>query len=301
MKRTITFVIVSCITFNLLAQQVPDSSFQYTPKKAAYKKGGGPVVYIDEAHNNFHTLSTRYYTFGEVIKNDGYRVAPFTQKFTAESLKDCEILVIANARADTLAWELPTPSAFTKEEAASLKKWVEDGGALFLIADHMPCPGAARLIGKSFGINLYNGYALSRKDGPETFTRAAGTLKDNIITNGRNTSERVDSITIFGGHAFLPLRPVTKIIEFNDDHYVLFPNPPGEIRRDTPYIDAGGLMHSVYFTDGKGRVVIAAEAAMFSAQIGDGGSFRMGMNAPVAKNNPQFLLNIIHYLDGMLE
>jgi hypothetical protein len=82
----------------------------------------------------------------------------------------------------------------------------------------MPCPGAAHLIGKAFGVNLYNGYALYQKTGYETFfTRASGSLKDNVITNGRNITERVDSITVFGGHAFLPVRQVTTIIALNDE------------------------------------------------------------------------------------
>jgi hypothetical protein len=298
--KTISLMALCCTAVSLSAQQIPDSSFQFTPRNPAYKKGSGTVVHVDEAHNNFHTLSTRYYAFGEVLKNDGYQPKPFTKKFTDESLRSCRILVIANATSDTLAWVLPTKPAFTEEEASALKKWVENGGALFLIADHMPCPGAAKPIGKAFGINLYNGYALYNKDGDEIFTRAAGTLKDNIITNGRNSSERVDSVANFTGHAFLPLRPVNKIVELNDDHVVSFPNPPGDFKEDTPFIDASGLMHSVYFSQGKGRVVIVGEAAMFSAQLAGPQRFKAGMNAPAAKNNAQFLLNIIHYLDGVL-
>jgi len=298
--KVISMVILSCLALDMSAQQVPDSSFRFTPESPAYPKGKGPVVHVDEAHNNFHTLGTRYYSFGEVLKNDGYRPQPFAQKFSDESLRSCKIIVIANALSDTLAWVLPTRPAFTDGEATALKKWVENGGALFLIADHMPCPGAVKPIGKAFGINLYNGYALYNKDGQEIFTRAAGTLKANAITNGRNPSERVDSIAVFTGHAFLPLRPVEKIIEFNDDHSVLFPNPPGDFREDTPSIDASGLMHSVYFTQGKGRVVIVGEAAMFSAQLAGPNRFKAGMNEPAAKYNPQLLLNIIHYLDGVL-
>lgn len=301
MKTFAALVLLAGLVMPLCAQQIPDSSFQYIPTDPAYKKGMGPIVHVDEAHNNFHTLATRYYSFGEVLKNDGYRPERFNKKFSEESLRSCEILVIANAVPDTLAWVLPTRPAFTDEEAIALRSWVEKGGALFLIADHMPCPGAARPIGKAFGINMYNGYALYRKDGPETFTRASGSLKESLITNGRNKSERIDSITIFTGHAFLPLRPVTKIIEMTEHHMVLFPNPPGDFKEDTPYIDATGLMHSVYFPHGKGRVVIVGEAAMFSAQLAGPQKFPMGMNEQAAKNNPQLLLNIIHYLDGILK
>jgi hypothetical protein len=161
----------------------------------------------------------------------------------------------------------------------------------------MPCPGAARNIADAFEVNMYNGYAIHVKDGYETFTRAAGQLQSNVITNGRNASEKVDSITIFTGHAFLPVRATTPIIRFNNDHRVFFPKVAGEFTDTTAYINAGGLFHSVYFKEGKGRVIIAAEAAMFSAQLAGPDKAKFGMNEPAAKRNPQFLLNIIHWLD----
>jgi hypothetical protein len=281
--------------------QIADSSFRYLPSKPQYPRKDGPVVHVDEAHNNFHTLGTRYYTFGEVLKNDGYRVAPGKTKFTPGALKDVKMLVIANPSVENDNWQLPTPSAFTVEEAAELKKWVQQGGSLFLIVDHMPVPGAAVNIGNAFSVNLYNGYALYMKDGHETYTRAGGQIQDSPITNGRNAAERVDSITAFGGHAFLPAREVIPAIKFNSDHKVYFPKVAGEFHEDTPYIGAAGLFHTVCFKEGKGRVVIAAEAAMFSAQLTGRNREKFGMNEPAAKRNPQFLLNIIHWLDGKLD
>ena len=63
-------------------------------------------------------------------------------------MRDVDILVIANAGTDAeSSWELPTPSAFTDDEIDVVVRWVADGGALFLIADHMPAAGAAVLSG----------------------------------------------------------------------------------------------------------------------------------------------------------
>jgi hypothetical protein len=39
---------------------------------------------------------------------------------------------------------------------------------------------------------------------------------------------------------------------------------------------------------------------MFSAQLSGPDKAPMGMNAPVAKHNPQFLLNLMHWLAGVL-
>ena len=40
--------------------------------------------------------------------------------------------------------------------------------------------------------------------------------------------------------------------------------------------------------------------AMFSAQLTGPEKAPMGMNAPVAKHNPQFLLNLMHWLAAVL-
>ncbi|HYC86898.1 MAG TPA: hypothetical protein VEB86_16815, partial [Chryseosolibacter sp.] len=299
--RKFFVLVLMLLAAGVSAQQVSDSSFRYKPHSPAYPNKIGTVVHVDEAHNNFHTLSTRYYTFGKVLAADGYQPKPFNEKFSDTSLKDCRILVIANAIAPGDTWSLPTPSAFTQDEADALKRWVQNGGSLFLIADHMPCPGAAAPIGNALNVNLYNGYALHQKNGPETFTRSSGLFHDNVITNGRIPAERVDSITIFTGHAFLPVRSFSPIIAFGNDHRLMLPVVAGEFSEKTPFIEARGLFHSVFFSEGKGRVVIAAEAAMFSAQLAGPDKARMGMNEPTAKNNAQLLLNIIHWLDWLIK
>ncbi len=51
---------------------------------------------------------------------------------------------------------------------------------------------------------------------------------------------------------------------------------------------------------GKGRIVVFGEAATFSAQLAGEQKSKMGMNNPQAKQNPQLLLNIIHWLDRKL-
>ena len=50
---------------------------------------------------------------------------------------------------------------------------------------------------------------------------------------------------------------------------------------------------------GKGRVAVFGEAAMLTAQLQGPEKNPMGMNQG-PQQNPQFLLNIIHWLDGKL-
>ena len=47
-----------------------DESFHPEIKAPAFPKGKGPVVLIDEAHNNFHTATGTYKPFAALLKRD---------------------------------------------------------------------------------------------------------------------------------------------------------------------------------------------------------------------------------------
>ena len=53
----------------------------YRPRipDVAYAEGGGPVVCVDETHNNFHTSVGTYRPFADVLRRDGYVVERFTE------------------------------------------------------------------------------------------------------------------------------------------------------------------------------------------------------------------------------
>lgn len=297
-------VLLGCLAFGCAAlshaQQVPDSSFNYRSRVPAYAKGQGPVVVLDEAHNNFHTLGGRYYAFGQVLANDGYVMRSGTGKFTEGSLEGVRILVIANALAEDGSWALPTEDAFTKAEVAMVKAWVNDGGSLFLIADHMPFGGAAARLGDAFGFNWMNGCALPDAGGAEVFSRTAGSLSANPITDGANAAERIDSIALFTGSAFLPPPEAVTITTLQDNYSIMLPEQANRFTDSTAYIDSHYFVNGAMLPFGKGRVVCFGEAAMFSAQLQGPQRQPMGMNQQGAEQNPQFLLNIIHWLDKRL-
>ncbi len=192
-----------------VAQQVPDLGYNPPIPKPAYAQAQGPRVVIDAGHHNFHTAEGRYKPFANLLKRDGYRVSGSTASFTADSLSLVDVLVIANALNalnEGGNWSLPTPSAFTPEEIVAVKKWVENGGALFLIVDHMPMPGAAGDLARAFGVEFSNGFALPREqkaDGIIVFTPDQG-LRPGLWTEGRSPEEKVDSVVTFTGSAFYP-------------------------------------------------------------------------------------------------
>ena len=78
------------------------------------------------------------------------------------------------------------------------------------------------------------------------------------------------------------------------------PEVAWEFKPDTPMIPVEGWFQGATLLFGSGRVAVFGEAAMFSAQISNSGG-KMGMNAPGAEQNSQFLLNVMHWLSGLLD
>ncbi|MGH9936908.1 MAG: DUF4350 domain-containing protein [Blastocatellia bacterium] len=287
------------------AQQVPDPDFKPPIEKPAYAEGKGPVVLIDEAHFNFHTASGRYQSFADLARRDGYVVRASKEKFSKESLRAGKILVIANAlsQRNGINWNPPFDPSFTDEEIAAVREWVNQGGSLMLMVDHFPMPGTAGKLAEAFGARIHNGYAVDPQapPGPLLYKRADKSLADHPITRGRSEKERVDSVATFTGSAFQIDRgdPILTFLGAEAFSYTpsAFGRPPD---KDTPRIPIKGWYQGVVMRVGRGRVAIFGEAAMFSAQQGGPQKFPMGMNDPVAKQNPQFLLNVMRWLSGLL-
>jgi hypothetical protein len=288
------------------AQQVPDPDFKPRIEKPAYVEGKGPVVMIDEAHFNFHTASGRYKSFADLLRRDGYVVEASKKNFGKESLKAGKILVIANALSKRNAqnWNPPFDPSFTDEEVAAVREWVSQGGALMMMVDHSPMPATAGKLAEAFGVRFHNGYAVDPQapPGPLLYTRADKSLADHPITRGRSEKERVDSVATFTGSAF-QIDGGDPVLTFLGSEAISYTpkasgRPPD---KDTPRVPIKGWHQGAVMMVGKGRVAIFGEAAMFSAQLAGPQKRPMGMNAPVAKQNPQFLLNVLHWLSGLLE
>jgi uncharacterized protein (DUF2249 family) len=285
------------------AQQMADTSFKPPIAKPAYPGGGGPVIMLDEAHFNFHTAEGRYLAFAELLRRDGYDVKPSRSKFSKASLAAGKILVIANALSERnqTDWSLPTPVAFSDAEVEAVRDWVKGGGSLLLIVDHMPFPGCAKNLGEAFGIHFSNGYAIDDKArGPMVFKLANGLLKEHQITRGRTEVEKVDSVATFTGSAFQVDGKAEPVLILGPSVVSALTTVAGQINEATPRTAVNGWYQGAVMRFGKGRVAVFGEAAMFSAQLAGPERNPMGMNAPIAAQNPQFLLNVIHWLSGKL-
>jgi len=301
--RYLIFLLIFITTRSILySQQIPDLSYDPEIPNPAYQSGKGSVIFIDEGHHNFHTMDGRYKPFSMLLKKDGYVVKRYKGKFKRKVLDSGKILVIANALNEINIdnWTLPTPSAFSEEEIAVLQEWVNDGGSLFLIADHMPWPGAAEKLAAQFGFKFLNGFNIDVVN-PSYFLRSNGTIVDNVITSGRDSSEVIDQIPDTEGQAFYYPDDAQPILLFTSTSMILLPDTAWKFHSKTPMKNIEGLAQGAFKKSGKGKVVVFGEASMFSAQIGDPGRRKMGMNKDDAQDNYKLLLNIIHWLDGILE
>jgi hypothetical protein len=291
----------------LLAQQLPDTGFIPALKNPYYPDGQGPLVLIDEAHHNFHTIKSRYGPFARILQKDGYRIQPNRKPFSKNTLKAARILVIANAvhESDTSEWIIPNPSAFTKEEIAAVKAFVENGGSLLFIADHMPMPGAGSALASAFGFIFHNGFATDTMDGLypgnkkelDRFCKDNGTLTSHALTRGKTKEETVDSIATFTGQGFQIPASATSILTFTKNYVILLPDTAWKFNVHTKRKSAFGLSQGAVSDVGKGRLAIFGEAAMFTAQVKGKEQSKFGLNSKDAPHNLQFLLNTIHWLD----
>ncbi len=316
LKKLTMFALVAAFVagWSGSAQQLADTAFEFPIEEPAYPDGYGPLVLVDEAHFNFHTIGGRFQAFAELLRADGYRVEGSDLELSKELLETCRIFVISNPLPSDAAWNTypdPTPSAFSEGEIAALKNWVDAGGSLLLIADHMPVAGAALKLAAAFDVQFNDGFAFELGDAPTSdwstagakptlFARQTGTLADHPITNGRDPGERVDSIRTFTGQAFQSDAAIYPLMVFSPEFVSLMPRFAWQFDEGTRRVSVDGWYQGAALEAGAGRAAFFGEAAMFTAQVAGAQQTPMGMNAPMAEQNPQFVLNVLHWLSGDL-
>jgi hypothetical protein len=265
-------------------------------------------VVIDAAHRNFHTASGRYRPFARLISNDGYRVKSGRERFAAEHLRTCDILVVSNASGPE---EHEDQSAFSGKEVRAVRDWVAGGGNMLLIADHWPFGGAASKLSEAFGVDMSRGVTedtLNCDSEPAAlvFSSENGLLGDHPITRGRGPEESVKRVVTFTGQSVSVPRGAAAFLRLGASSSDRRPLPPKVVRRgnDTMVFPqyrepepAVGRAQGIALEFGKGRLVILGEAAMMTAQLApDGHPF--GMNAP-GNDDRKLALNIMHWLSRL--
>jgi len=279
--------------------QTADPSFSASVARPAYPFTAGvvhPHVAVDDAHHEFHTLPGRYAPFARLLLADGFEVTASHAPFSAAGLKGVDVLVIANAMGASLP-VLPGArhSPFTEAEMDSLREWVRGGGSLLLVSDHEPMGDANRALAARFGVDMRSARTVDfvRYDSVSgspawiVFERAHGEIGDHPITQGRDSTERIDRVVGYAGQSLAAPAGATALLILGDSAFDRMPN--GEF---TP---AKGRAMAVAMEFGKGRVVVVGEAAMLTAQVTNAGALRFGFQLPGTQDQ-QFVLNVARWL-----
>lgn len=281
------------------AQQVADSSFVPVTGPVRWPINTGPKLVLDEAHSNFHTLDGRYLAFGKMAKGIGFQVAPLRTEFTDASLRDVKVLVIANAlnaRNANNKWTLPTPSAFTANEIAAVRRFIEAGGGLLLVADHMPFAGAAEDLGRAIGVQFANGYAFESY-APDAVSILTYRQEEGLMSP-LSTPKIVDSIVAFTGSAFRLMGEGLPLMKLPKETRIWMPTTAWVFGDSVASVHGDGWLQGAAINIGRGRVVVLGEAAMLSAQRQGPARNPMGMNEPRANQNAAYASQLLRWLAG---
>jgi S1-C subfamily serine protease len=295
-RLSFAIVLLMSVRTDAAAQQFADPEFDAKVDRPVFT-GTHPLVLLDEAHNNFHTVGGRYKPFADLLKSDGYAVRPNKNKFTSATLNGCAILVIANAQgAPLMRSPEAAKSAFETAECDAVHDWIKAGGSLLLIADHHPWGAANEQMATRLGVDMGKSTTFDPANSETglpaqlNYSRVNRLIGDHPILTGRDGSERIDRVLTFAGQSLKGPEGAVALLKLSPSA-VDQPGPavPGRTGPGT------GRAQGLAFTLGKGNVVVLGEAAMLSAQISGRQGAPMGMNVP-GTDNRQFALNIMHWL-----
>ena len=142
-------------------------------------------------------------------------------------------------------------------------------------------------LASALGIRFRNaGAADPVTAGRLSFRRADGSLKNHPVTQG------IDEVVTFSGSSFQ--------LDAGGEPLLVFGPQVCSDRMGPNPLPLEGHLQGAVLRFGAGRVAVFGEAAMFSAQVTGANRAPMGMNAPIGKQNVQFLLNLIRWLTGSM-
>jgi hypothetical protein len=282
-------------------QQIADPHFDARVENPAFTKNY-PRVLFDEAHNNIDDSHGRYKPFADLLFNDGYKIVVNRQPFTKATLNNFKILVIVNPLgAEDLDDEGANGPAFTTAECDAVNDWIRDGGALLFIVDAEPLASAAEVLATRLGVDMSKRDTVDPANtdkeltstGVIVYSRQNHLLGEHSIINGRNETERVNRVIVFGGQSLKGPSGTEAVLKLADTA-ADSTSSPGKNS------SAAGRAQVIAFRLGKGRVVMLGDSAMLSAQVSGSDNKPFGMNVPDTDNR-QLALNIMHWLSGMLK
>ncbi|MEZ4998473.1 MAG: hypothetical protein R2758_13765 [Bacteroidales bacterium] len=165
-------------------------------------------------------------------------------------------------------WYKPVYSAFTPKEIETVRKWVEGGGSLFLIADHMPMGGADKEMAAAFGFGFTDGFAIdTAQTGPALFCRAKAPWEITLLPTAGFLPKRLTAYTplpvrrLRFRRMLTPFSPSTR-------NTCCCQTQPGYSTRKTVFRPINGWSQLAYKEYGKGRVVMSGRGCHVHSPAG---------------------------------
>jgi hypothetical protein len=309
-------LLIIALTFLFASCQEPEPPISSKSGGRSLESSIGSVIAFDEGHNNIIEDYSLFGLMEEYLSAAGFVVRQHLGTFTLESLDGIHILHIANAVApeNQNNWSLPTPSAFTPEEIEVLYNWVNDGGSLLMVIDHMPFGGSFEDLAGAFDIEVSNGFAVDERflsgysnkligeAGYLVSRRTDGTLVNHPILDDTEPYGRIELLATDAGSAFRLPAHAFSLITFGPNILSLEPEVSWEFDSGTARRRVTGWSQAGVIEVGKGHVAVLGDNFLFIAPAflapplwDDEKSAKFGIH------NAQFTLNLLHWLSGHLE
>lgn len=243
------------------------------------------TVGVDATHANRHTLDGTYQAFGRVVEEPAVRVPEQVvvrsvtgSRITRPVLDELDVLVIAGPE-----------EAVTRREVRVIDEWVHDGGALFLVIDHHPYPGAVLNLAEAFGVELFDGWLHNGLRASELeLTLEDRSLRPHPLTEG--PYGRVEHVFADAGAAYLVPEGAAVVGEVPVGWKMSLPD-------EGVTLDAAGMALITALEVGAGRVVINGEASMLTCQPGVHDPEALwGLCEPGREDQAALVGNAVHWL-----
>jgi hypothetical protein len=284
--------------FGQSAQQA-DTGWRHANESPAWKPGEGPLIAFSR-HNSPFVANGLHRPLAALAQGDGFR----TRDVEGVATGDASILVLINNYLP--GWRdfpaMEPPSAFSSDEIAAVRRFVEAGGSLLVLADHAPLGGGATALLAEFGFTVLNGHAAEEKSAQagyahveHDFTASSGLNVRHPIAGGGTGRKPVARFHGFGGQALIPPANAETLLAIPSGWSAIFTY---NLQRDlttAPRIDASGMAQGAAAEFGKGRIAVFGEAGGFSAQVLPDGR-KSGFNDPAGADNPEFVLATLRWL-----
>ncbi|NQT62705.1 MAG: hypothetical protein HQ556_07080 [Candidatus Marinimicrobia bacterium] len=304
-KRILQFIIPLLILVSCVYQR-PDMHTDMTVGNPKFDLDDSPVVLFDAGHGNFHDIQSTYKPFAMLLHNDGIVLSTHTGQFTEKVLQNVDLLIISNATGVEQK-DGGMTSAFGESEILVLTEWIAGGGSLLLIADHDPFGSASSDLANAWGVGMENVWTvdtlrLNPEIGRNTwleYNHENGGLGQHSILGADSPDSAIQRVISFTGQSLSYDSTWTSILQLSNSAQNYYTRADAKILSPdlSTHFPVPGQSQLITRQYGEGRIVIAGEAAMFTAQEVRifFKTMRAGFNYK-DYDNKKFVLNVIHWL-----